>query len=265
MRRASLIAIVPVLALLAAWTIPVSAQNETPLPKGDAAARPRQKMPQRKFRRSMKPMAFSQPRRGWRFDSAEESLPEASGDLAAVRHSGTILCQRQRCRRNAKRVGNSCEEIAQTTLRPTWTWATERARTTRHRSPPVVRKGRQLAPKLDVASREKNLEIRTVAGLANTSQLREDWAGTEAGRGVASARPGERRWHADACRLLAPAEEHKRRLGIPGEGVQDCRGQGRRRQQGGRHVAARVHLAQFFWKTGEQDNAKKWMIVALRQ
>ena len=116
MRRASFIVIVPALALLlAVWTIPVSAQETAPPAKADAAAAaPAAKDAPKEIPEYNEAVnLFRNRERGRRVDGIEESLPEASGDFAAVRHSGPILRQRQRGPRNAKRLGGGREKFPQ--------------------------------------------------------------------------------------------------------------------------------------------------------
>ena len=130
----------------------------------------------------------------------------------------------------------------------------------------LYEKADSLMSKFDVAARKKNLEIQVLAGLAATSEAREDWTGAQRRveawlqldpKSIAALREmsgcllrqknvtGALEYLVKAYKLAEAKakEEHKEVDMLPPEAT----------------------VAQFFWQTGDQDNAKKWMIVMLQQ
>jgi tetratricopeptide (TPR) repeat protein len=267
MRRASIIAIVPVAALLAMWTIPVSAQPETPAPKADAAAAPAPKDAAKEIPEINEAFNLFRNRDA---DGALIVLKKACGKHPEISPPHVILARFFASANAAAGMRNALEQGVKE--RPDDPEAYldladlngQERRVTEARL--LYEKSASLLPKFAVAVRKKNLEIRTLAGLANTSQLREDWAG---------ARKQAEAWlvldpeSIDGMRTLAGCLlQQKNTNGALEYLVKAYKLAEEKAKKDNKDVGMlppEATLAQFFWKTGDQDNAKKWMIVALRQ
>ena len=83
---------------------------------------------------------------------------------------------------------------------------------------------------------------------------------------MAQTRPGEHRRDADARRLLAAAEEHQRRLSeylVKAYRIAEDRA--KQENKPVEMLPPEATVAEYYWRTGDQDNAQRWMNVALRE
>jgi len=256
MKRASIIAIVPVVVLLAVWTIPGSAAEDTP--KGDAAA----------------PAAKDAPPDIPEINEAFNMFRErdAEGALKLLKKvckkhpeisPAHVILARFFARANgAVGMRNALEEGVKELPNDPEAYifmadiAMRERRVTEARL--LYEKCASLMPKFDVAKRKKNLEIQVLAGLATTSEAREDWVGAqqyiEAWLKLDSK-------SVDALRELAGCLlRQKNETGALEQLVKASKIDP---EQHTDLLSPEGTVAQFYWKTGEQDKAKKWMFTAL--
>ena len=265
MKRASIIAILPVVALLAVWTIPVSAAPEdTPKDEGAAPAA-----------KSAAP-EIQEVNEAWNMfkdrdaDGALKVLKKACAKHPEISPAHVILARFFRQANAATGMRNALEQGVKESPNDPEAYLfladldMQDHRTTEARL--LYEKAASLMTKFDVASRKKNLEIQVLAGLAATSEAWEDWTGAQRRveawlqldpKSIAGLREmagcllqqknvtGALEYLVKAYKLAEEQakDEHKEVDMLPPEAT----------------------VAQFFWRSGDQNNAKKWMIVMLQQ
>ena len=130
----------------------------------------------------------------------------------------------------------------------------------------LYEKADSLMPKFTVAKRKKDLQPQILAGLAMTSEAREDWAGAKQKiEAWLQLDPKSIPALEELAQCMLRAEERDGRLGSAREGVQDCGREGEgsmtRNRVGGYRtlLSPEATVAKFYARTGDQDKAKEWM------
>jgi tetratricopeptide (TPR) repeat protein len=266
MRRASIFVIVPVAALLAMWTAPASAQKESS--KGAAAAPAAAKDA---------PKDIPEINEAWNLfknrdaDGALQVLKKASRVHPEISPPYVILFRFFAAAKAATGMRNALEQGVKNLPNDPeayldlgdMNWQEQRVTESRL----LYEKAASLLSKSDIAARRKNLEIRILAGLARTSEAREDWTGAQ-------------KYAEDWLKLDPKSIDAMQRIGgcllrqknVNGALEYLLKGyklaEADAKEKGKTEVdmlPPEAVVAQYFWKTGDQDNAKKWMIVMLQQ
>jgi tetratricopeptide (TPR) repeat protein len=268
MKRASIIAIVPVVALLAVWTISESAAQDTP--KGDAAAAaPAAKNTAPDIKEINEAWDLFKNRDA---DGALKILKKACKKHPEISPPHVILARFFARANAAAGVRNALEQGVKEFPDDPETYLALAEMNMQDRRITEARllyeKAASLLPKFDVAARKKNLEIQTVAGLATTSEAREDWTGAQ--RQIEAWLKLDPK-SIDGMRELAGCLlRQKNEAGALDYLVKAYKLAEEKAKEDPKHpdvdmLPPEATVAQFYWKTGDQDKAKKWMIVALRE
>ncbi len=186
MRRASIIVIVPFVALFAVWTAPVSAQVS-----GELSASAQTEPAKDKDAAAAKDVAKEIPEINEAFndfknrdaDGALKVLKKACKKHPEIPTPYIILSRFFAAAKAPVGMRNALEQGVKEFPNDPEAYVNlgdmnyQEQRVTEARL--LYEKAASLLPKFDVAARKKSLEIRTLAGLAMTSMAREDWAGAQ--------------------------------------------------------------------------------------
>jgi tetratricopeptide (TPR) repeat protein len=267
MKRASIIAIVSVGALLAVWTLSAAAQDTPAAPAAPAAApaaTAAQDIPELNE-------AFSLFREG-DADGALKALKKACQKHPELSPPHIILARffarangavgmRKALEAGVKELPNDPEAYLSLGDIDLQDGHITEARL-------LYEKAASLLPKVDVSARRKNLEIQTLAGLAQTSEARQDWSGAQQ-RIEAWLQLDPK--SIDGMRMLAACLLQQKNVnGALEYLVKAYKLAEAKAKEDPNHpeidmLPPEATVAQFFAQSGDQDNAKKWMVVALRE
>ena len=269
MRRASILAIVPVVALLAVWITPSLAQTESEKPKDKPAASADKS-------KAEPPKEIPELNEAWNLfrnrdtDGALLVLKKASRKHPEISPPWVMLARFYANAQQAAGIRGSLEECVKQLPNDPEAYlelaeiALQERRVTEARL--LYEKAAILLAKSDIAARKQNLEIRTDAGLANTSQALEDWAGSQK---MAEAWLQLDPQSADAMTTLAGCLLRQKNVNGALEylvkAYKIAEDKAKQENKPTAMLPPEASVARYFWRTGDQDKAKQWMIVALRQ
>jgi tetratricopeptide (TPR) repeat protein len=274
MKRASLIAIVPVVVLFALWAIPGLAQETTPKDNADAPAKAAD-APEKAADAPAKG-ADALPKTDTPAQSPEitEALNlfrqrDAEGALKQLKKAvaqdpelppaSVILAQFFAAANMATGMRNALEQAVKDNPDDPQAYMVFADIAMRDRrlteAQLLYEKANSLMPKFNVAKRKKVLEPQVLAGLAMTSEARDDWA---------AARHYVEKWltidpkNTMAMRELAQCMLRQKHVTEALEElVAACK-------IDKTLLSPEATLAQFYRATGEQKETRKWMVQALK-
>jgi tetratricopeptide (TPR) repeat protein len=269
MRRASFIVIVPALALLlAVWTIPVSAQETAPPAKADAAAAaPAAKDAPKEIPEYNEAVNLFRNRDA---DGALTALKKACRKHPEISPPYVILARFYASANAAPGMRNALEEGVKSSPNDPEAYLEladmnyQERRVTEARL--LYEKATALLAKSDLAARRKNLEIRTLAGMSRTSQAREDWAAAQQyAENWLKIDPQSIEGMTTLAGCLLRQKNVNGALEYLVKAYRLAEDQAKKDNKPVDMLPPEAIVAEFYWRTGDQENAQRWMVVALRE
>ena len=269
MRRASFIVIVPALALLlAVWTIPVSAQETAPPAKADAAAAaPAAKDAPKEIPEYNEAVNLFRNRDA---DGALTALKKACRKHPEISPPYVILARFYASANAAPGMRNALEEGVRSSPNDPEAYLEladmnyQERRVTEARL--LYEKATALLAKSDLAARRKNLEIRTLAGMSRTSQAREDWAAAQQyAENWLKIDPQSIEGMTTLAGCLLRQKNVNGALEYLVKAYRLAEDQAKKDNKPVDMLPPEAIVAEFYWRTGDQENAQRWMVVALRE